>query len=97
MGSAPSRRYIVEDPPKKRATRKKVKVENTTNANVNTGDEENANNAKKNIQGSAAIQLKRIQELVCDTSKDYADMEKEDVVKLLGKVKRLSALKKENA
>lgn len=97
MGSAPSRRQVLEDPPKKRATRKKVKVENTTNANINTTDEENTNNDKKNIQGSATIQLKRIQELVCDTAKDYADMDKEDVVKLLGKVKRLSALKKENA
>jgi len=93
MGSGPSKPYVAER--KKRA--RKVKAENTTNANINTTDEENTNNDKKNIQGSAAIQLKRIQELVCDTSKDYTDMDKEDVVKLLTKVRRLSAAKKANA
>ena len=98
MGSAPSKRYAIENPSKKRATRKKVKVENTTNANINTTDEEeNANNDKKNIKGSATIQLKRIQELVCDTSKDYDEMDKDDVVKLLVKVRRLSTAKKPNA
>lgn len=97
MGSGSSKQSVPkENAPKKRATRKKAKAENTTNINTNTLDEENTNE-KKNIQGSPEIQLKRIQELVCETSKDYEGMSKEDVVKLLGKVKRLSALKKGNA
>ena len=83
MGAVESRPASEQKAKRVRATRKKTN-ENKPN-----------NITNKNIKGSPHIQLKRIQDLVCDKTKDYNAMDLDDTVKLIKQVKCLSTPKKE--
>ena len=80
MGSAPSRSNPQPEP-RRRAPRKK---KNEPEKNDEPND---------NIKGSPTIQLKRIQDLVCDSAKNYDKMDKEEIVNVLKTIRRLSTPK----
>lgn len=84
MGAVESRHAPQEKAKRVRTSRKK-------------NNENKENNTNKNIKGSPQIQLKRIQDLVCDKTKDYNAMNVDDTVKLIKQVQCLSTPKKANA
>jgi hypothetical protein len=90
MGSGASRPEPEEKPKRPRATRKK-------NDNETNEKEKKNKNKNENIQGSPSMQLKRIQELACDATKKYENMDTKDIGKLLNTIRRLSTVKLANA